>query len=60
LLQKYDKAHRPVEAHIFSQGGHAFNMGDRSKLATIKSWPQRMADWLKDSGYLGPAPTKTD
>ena len=60
LLQKYHDAGRPVEAHIFAQGSHAFNMGDRSKLATIKSWPQRMADWLADSGYLSPAPVKTN
>jgi acetyl esterase/lipase len=52
LLQKYRKAHRPIEAHFFAQGSHAFNMGYRSKLASIKSWPQRMADWLADSNIL--------
>ncbi|MGD0465012.1 MAG: alpha/beta hydrolase [Tepidisphaeraceae bacterium] len=52
LLQKYRKAGRPVEAHFFARGGHAFNMGDRSKLASIRSWPQRMADWLADSNIL--------
>jgi acetyl esterase/lipase len=52
LVAKYRKAKRPVEAHLLGQGSHAFNMGDRSKLASVKSWPQRMADWLKDSGYL--------
>ena len=25
-------------------------MGDRSKLVTVNTWPQRMADWMKDSG----------
>jgi hypothetical protein len=30
-------------------------MGDRSNLVTVKTWPQRMADWLADSGYLTPA-----
>jgi hypothetical protein len=30
-------------------------MGDRSKLTSIKTWPQRMADWLGDSGHLTPA-----
>jgi len=52
LLQKYRKAGRPVEAHFFARGSHAFNMGDRSKFASIKSWPQRMADWLADSNIL--------
>ena len=54
LLQKYREAGAPVEAHIFARGGHAFNMGQRSKLATLKSWPQRMADWLADNGFMGP------
>jgi len=33
---------------------HAFNMGDRSSFVSVRSWPDRMADWLKDSGYLSP------
>jgi acetyl esterase/lipase len=57
LLEKYRKAGRPVEAHFFAQGSHAFNMGYRSKLASIKSWPQRMADWLSDSNFLTPSAT---
>ncbi len=52
LIEEYRKAGIPMEAHIFQQGGHGFNMGNRSKLASIKSWPQRLADWLSDSGYL--------
>ena len=54
LLQKYRAAKAPVEAHIYARGGHAFNMGQRSKLATLKTWPQRMADWLADNGFLSP------
>jgi acetyl esterase/lipase len=52
LIEKYRKAKVPIEAHILQQGGHAFNMGGRSKLASVKTWPQRLADWLADSGYL--------
>jgi acetyl esterase/lipase len=44
-----------VEAIFLAQGKHAFNMGDRSSLVTVKTWPQRMADWMSDSGYLTPA-----
>jgi hypothetical protein len=40
---------------IFARGGHAFNMGKRSKLATLKSWPQRLADWMADNDILSPA-----
>jgi acetyl esterase/lipase len=52
LFQKYRAAGIPVEAHIFARGGHAFNMGKRSKLATLKSWPQRLADWMADNEIL--------
>ena len=54
LLQKYRDAKVPVEVHIFTQGGHGFNMGNRSKLQSISTWPQRLADWLADNNYLNP------
>jgi acetyl esterase/lipase len=56
-LEKYREAKRPVEVHIYAKGGHGFNMGRRSKLATINVWPQRLADWLADNGFLNPATT---
>ena len=52
LLKVYQKARASIEAHFLARGGHGFNMGDRSKLKTIASWPQRLGDWLEDSGYL--------
>jgi acetyl esterase/lipase/ketosteroid isomerase-like protein len=62
LLQGYRAAKLPVEAHIFAKGSHAFNMGNRSKLTTLKTWPQRLADWMGDNNILSlpataPAPT---
>ena len=30
-------------------------MGTRSKLTTIKNWPQRLADWMGDNNLLDPA-----
>jgi acetyl esterase/lipase len=54
LLEKYRIAKVQVEAHIFAQGSHAFNMGNRSKLNSIKTWPQRLADWLSDTNILVP------
>jgi dienelactone hydrolase len=54
LLEKYRNAGVPVEVHLFAKGSHAFNMGDRSKLA-IKNWPQRLADWLNDNNILNPS-----
>jgi acetyl esterase/lipase len=55
LLQKYRIANVPIEAHIYTQGKHGFNMGDRSKLKSINTWPQRMADWLNDNNFLKPS-----
>jgi acetyl esterase/lipase len=52
LLQKYRDAKVPVEAIFFARGKHAFNMGDRSSYAAIRNWPQRMAEWMGDSGFL--------
>jgi len=54
LLQKYRDAKVPVEAHFYAQGNHAFNMGNRSKLNSIKTWPQRLTDWLGDNNILVP------
>jgi acetyl esterase/lipase len=58
LFLKYREANRPVEVHVFAQGKHAFNMGNRSKLVSIKSWPQRMADWMADNDILTPPKTE--
>jgi acetyl esterase/lipase len=54
LAAKFRAAKVPVEVHLLARGKHAFNMGDRSSFASVKGWPQRMADWLGDSGYLRP------
>jgi acetyl esterase/lipase len=57
-LEQYRQARRSIEVHFYAQGGHGFNLGNRSKLAGIKDWPQRLTDWLTDSGLLQPSPTK--
>jgi acetyl esterase/lipase len=59
LLEKYREAKVPVEAHILAHGNHGFNMGYRSELQSVKSWPQRMADWLADNNILDPSKKKT-
>jgi acetyl esterase/lipase len=61
LYVKFRAANVPVEAHFIERGRHAFNMGDRSIYSAIRGWPQRMADWMGDSGFLvpkGPAPAR--
>jgi acetyl esterase/lipase len=55
LYEKFRAAKVPVEAHFIVRGRHGFNMGERSQYAAIRGWPQRMADWLGDSGLLRPS-----
>lgn len=57
LLPKYQVAKIPIEVHLYAQGGHAFNMGYRTKLTTIKVWPQRLADWMEDNHLLHAVPS---
>lgn len=52
LLTLYRKAKVPVEAHLYTQGNHAFNMGNRSTLHSIRNWADRLGDWLLDGGWL--------
>jgi dienelactone hydrolase len=55
ILPKYRTAKVPIEVHLFAHGGHAFNMGTRSQLATLHTWPQRVTDWMADNHILDPA-----
>jgi len=50
LMEMHRKAHVPVELHLYANGNHAFNMGNRSQYVSLKTWSQRLADWLSDSG----------
>jgi acetyl esterase/lipase len=51
LLVKYREAGVPVEAHLYAQGDHAFNIGQRSELNSIKTWPHRLEDWLNENHF---------
>lgn len=55
LYQKYREGGAPVEAHIFAKGGHAFGLGTRSKVEAVKHWPDRLVDWMTDTGLLSAA-----
>ena len=52
LYQRYREGGAAVEAHIFAKGGHAFGLGTRSKLDSVKHWPDRLVDWMSDGGWL--------
>ena len=42
----------PAELHLYAGAEHAFNLGERSSLLSIIHWPDRLADWLADGGWL--------
>lgn len=52
LLQLYRKAKVKTEVHLYAQGKHAFNMGKRSALKSINTWPERLTDWLLENSFL--------
>jgi acetyl esterase/lipase len=52
LVQLYHAAKVPAEIHLYAKGDHAFNMGHRTTLKGLHAWPDRLADWLEDSGYI--------
>lgn len=54
LLRKLRLSGIPVETHIYARGGHAFNMGNRSDLVTLKGWPARLKEWMQDNFILDP------
>ena len=58
LLKLYRDAGASGELHIYRAGGHAYNLGERTELISLKHSPQQIEDWLSDSGLLGhPAPS---
>jgi acetyl esterase/lipase len=56
LLEDYRKSKASVEAHIMAHGDHAFNMGYRSNLQSLKTWPRLMVNWLLDSKLINEDP----
>jgi acetyl esterase/lipase len=52
LYLEYKKQGVPCELHIYSKGGHGFGM--KKSGTASDSWAERVADWMKASGYLQP------
>jgi acetyl esterase/lipase len=50
---KYKKAGVPAELHIYAKAGHGFGMRATTPGSVI-GWPQRLAEWLDDMGFLKP------
>jgi hypothetical protein len=39
-----------AELHIYSKGGHGYGL--RPSNNPVSSWPLRLEDWLRASGWL--------
>jgi acetyl esterase/lipase len=52
LYEQLRAAGVPAELHMYAGADHAFNLGERSGLLSIIHWPDRLADWLADNGWL--------
>lgn len=53
LVESWKAAKRPVEFHLFEQGGHGFGM--YPKTTTSTGWFDAFTRWLAMHGYLKPA-----
>lgn len=54
LYQQLTAAGVSAELHMYADTDHAFNMAQRSERVSIAHWPDRLADWLSDGGWLVP------
>jgi acetyl esterase/lipase len=55
LYEQLRKAGVSAELHMYADSDHAFNL-DESNRISILHWPDRLNDWLADSGWLEPRP----
>lgn len=53
LLSAWRQANRPVELHVFADGGHGFGMDKRGK--ACDAWTTLLAQWMERTGLLPPA-----
>jgi acetyl esterase/lipase len=51
LYELLRKAGVSAELHMYADSGHAFNL-DESNRMSVLHWPDRLYDWLADSGFL--------
>jgi acetyl esterase/lipase len=51
LYEELRKAGVSAELHMYADTGHAFNLDESSRIS-ILHWPDRLYDWLADSGFL--------
>lgn len=58
LYLKYKAARVPAELHLFANAGHGFGYRHNAKPSAAARWPERLTEWLIDSGLLNPVESK--
>jgi acetyl esterase/lipase len=56
LYSQLRKAGVSAELHLFADTDHGFNIAAHSERLSILHWPDRLADWLSDGGWLRERP----
>lgn len=56
LYLKYKAAKVPAELHLFANAGHGFGYRTNAKPSAAARWPERLTEWLTDSGLLAEQP----
>lgn len=54
LYQQLRGAGVSAELHLFADTDHGFNIAAHSERVSLQHWPDRLADWLSDGGWLVP------
>ena len=56
LIKSWFDASRPVEFHLYQNGGHGFGLGNPNR--TSNRWFEAFTHWLDVNGFLAPAARK--
>ncbi len=56
LYSQLSKAGVSAELHLFADTDHGFNIAAHSERLSLLHWPDRLADWLSDGGWLKERP----
>ena len=54
LVRSWFEAGKPVEFHLYQNGGHGFGLGNPDRTSNI--WFDAFLHWLDVNGFLAPAP----
>jgi hypothetical protein len=56
VVESWFRAGRPVEFHLYQNGGHGFGLGNPDR--TSNRWFDAFMHWLEVNGFLSAAPSR--